>query len=672
MDMDYQSFFENAIEGIYRSTPGGRFTIVNPALAAMLGYDSPQEMIDTITDISSQLYADPKVTKEILRQFKQQEVINDLEVLVMRKDGSTTWVTLNIRALKDKNGKINFIEGFVQDTTKRKQAEETLKDSEERYNSLFQNSHTVMLLIDPETSAILDANPAAIAFYGWTREELLRKRVDEINTLTPSEIQEEMKLALTEKRNRFHFRHRRSDGSIRDVEVFSNPILQGGKTLLYSIIHDITERKKMEQDLLQSETIFSSFLENSPVYVFFKDKDIRTVRLSSNYDQMLGMPISQAIGKTMDELFPFELAKKMVADDLRILNEGKRVDVVEELNGHIYETTKFPIFKDGKPDMLAGFTIDVTERKKAEQTLWEVEAFNQAIITNSPIGISVRSRTGDLLSANQAWKRIWGLQEEEYQAMLLEKSKKLEFDARDASLEQYQDQVRQVYEQGGILDLPDLKVRIFRPGIAEWVSQYYYAIKDDKGQVVRVVTLTEDISARKQAETEILKSRAFLERIQEVAHMGSWEVDLKTRQVTASDEARRIYGVETEELDLSFVQAIVLDEYRPVLDTALSALIKGEAEYNVEFRIQRRSDGAIRDIHSVAEFNPNDNTVIGSIQDITERKEAERELKKQLDLLERMNNVMVDRELRMLEIKKEVNALLLKAGEKEKYRIFEL
>jgi PAS domain S-box-containing protein len=321
---------------------------------------------------------------------------------------------------------------------------------------------------------------------------------------------------------------------------------------------------------------------------------------------------------------------------------------------------------------LIGIITDITERKKTEQALREAEAFNQAVITNSPIGISVRNRAGVLLSANEAWKDIWGIQDEEFQGLLQEKFTELQFDERDENLKPYQDQVRWVYEQGGSLNLPDLKTRYYRPGTAEWVSQYYYAILDEKGKVNRVVTLTEDISARKKAEAEIIKSQALLERVQEVAHMGSWEIELDTRMVTASDEACRIYGMKIGTLTLANVQVIPLEEFRPTLDAALTALIKGEAEYNLEFRIQRISDSAIRDIHSVAEYNRENNTVIGSIQDITERKAAERELKEQLDLLERMNNVMVDRELRMLEIKKEVNALLAKAGEKEKYRIFDL
>lgn len=87
--------------------------------------------------------------------------------------------------------------------------EKAVARSQERYKSLFENSHAVMLIIDPESAALLDVNSAACAYYGWKREEFLKKRIDEINTLTSEEIRTEMQLARTEKRSHFFFKHRR-------------------------------------------------------------------------------------------------------------------------------------------------------------------------------------------------------------------------------------------------------------------------------------------------------------------------------------------------------------------------------------------------------------------------------------------------------------------------------
>ncbi|MGD0581695.1 MAG: response regulator [Bacteroidales bacterium] len=144
--------------------------------------------------------------------------------------------------------------------------------------------------------------------------------------------------------------------------------------------------------LRESEEIFDRFLQNSPIYIFFKDAGIRSLRLSRNYEQMLGKPLNELLGKRMDELFPSDFARRMIEDDLRILKEGKQVTLEEEFNGRSYTTTKFPIYHNDKPQYLAGFTIDVTESKKAEKAILDL---------NAQLEQRVIERTSQLEAANK-------------------------------------------------------------------------------------------------------------------------------------------------------------------------------------------------------------------------------------------------------------------------------
>ncbi len=141
----------------------------------------------------------------------------------------------------------------VIDITERKRTEEALKENEKLYHSLFEKNTAVKLLIDPIDGAIVDANSAASIFYGYPLEKLTEMKISNINTLTETEVAEEMENALLEKKTYFNFEHRLSNGSIRDVEVYSSPIKIKGRTLLQSIIHDITERKRTEELLKKSE-----------------------------------------------------------------------------------------------------------------------------------------------------------------------------------------------------------------------------------------------------------------------------------------------------------------------------------------------------------------------------------------------------------------------------------
>ncbi len=137
--------------------------------------------------------------------------------------------------------------------TRMKSGEDALRESETRYRMLFENKHTVMFLTDPGSGAIRDANPAACTFYGWSREQLMEKRIDEINILTREEVFAEMVAARSEKRNAFLFKHRKADDSLCDVEVYVGPLIIKGQVLLFSIVHDITARKRAEAERAQFE-----------------------------------------------------------------------------------------------------------------------------------------------------------------------------------------------------------------------------------------------------------------------------------------------------------------------------------------------------------------------------------------------------------------------------------
>ncbi|HNY13097.1 MAG TPA: response regulator [Candidatus Wallbacteria bacterium] len=135
----------------------------------------------------------------------------------------------------------------------KERANELLKESEERYKAIFNNSHSAMLLIDPETAAIVDANPAACSYYGWSYAEITAMKITDINTLPFNEVLSFLKNSRDEKKNFFIFKHRLANGEIRDVEVSNGPIKFGDKTLIHTIAHDITERKSAERELIAAK-----------------------------------------------------------------------------------------------------------------------------------------------------------------------------------------------------------------------------------------------------------------------------------------------------------------------------------------------------------------------------------------------------------------------------------
>lgn len=188
---------------------------------------------------------------------------------VMLSNGEIRHLETQANVIKDINGDILRVIGVVKDITERKLAEIALQESEERYRNLFERSQAVLLLVDSVTGEIIEANSAACSYYGWSKDQILNMKINEINTLDDDQVKHEMKLAIKEERNYFVFKHRLANNSIRFVEVYSTPLIVSGRKLLYSIIHDITDRRKAEQDLViakakaeESDRLKTAFLAN--------------------------------------------------------------------------------------------------------------------------------------------------------------------------------------------------------------------------------------------------------------------------------------------------------------------------------------------------------------------------------------------------------------------------
>ncbi len=128
----YRSIFENAVEGIYRSTPDGSTIEVNPALARILGYDSPRDLMQSVSNIGEQFYVDPEIRNEYIRLTQKSGIVSNFEVQLRAKDGSTGWLILNSRPIFNKKGELVLIEGMAKDITQQKMAEDERKDLEKQ------------------------------------------------------------------------------------------------------------------------------------------------------------------------------------------------------------------------------------------------------------------------------------------------------------------------------------------------------------------------------------------------------------------------------------------------------------------------------------------------------------------------------------------------------------
>jgi PAS domain S-box-containing protein len=244
----YRSLFENTGTATFVTEEDMTVSEVNAKCEVLSGY-SKEEIAGKMktTDFLPVEELERIKKYHFERRKKNDDISPEYELKLVDKNGNIKNVFIQVGLIPKTNQTI----ASIIDITPLKQAEKALSESQEQYKSLFKNNHSVMLLIDPESANIVDANPAAIAFYGWSHEELTRKKITNINALTEKQVFQEMKLAKTEQHRIFYFKHRLAHGKTRDVEVYSGPIKVHGRELLYSIVHDITKRKQAEFSLIE-------------------------------------------------------------------------------------------------------------------------------------------------------------------------------------------------------------------------------------------------------------------------------------------------------------------------------------------------------------------------------------------------------------------------------------
>jgi PAS domain S-box-containing protein len=492
------TILDNSPALIYMKDFEGRYLFINRKWEELFNTTNEQIKGKKDSDIFTEDIARGFIAND--RYVMDNDTMLEIEEYASLPDGIHSYQSIKV-PIKDAAGRIYALCGISTDVTERKKSEAALKESEEQYRVLIDLAPDPFFHGDSKGNFI-NVNNAALELTGYARDELLGMN---IKALFPDDVLNRVPLRFDLLEQGLILKVERTmqtkNGGRLTIEMNSKKMPDG---TYQSFFRDITRRKQAEEALKETEEIFRNFMENSPIYVFFKDENIKSIRLSRNYEQMLGKPLDELIGKSMFDLFPSDVAKSMIEDDKRILNNSEIVTVDEELNGRYFTTIKFPVLIDGKPRYLAGYTIDITERILSEKLI-DAER-ERLLVTLRSIGDAVitTDTEGRIILMNRVAETLTGWQLSEAQGRPLMEIFNI---INEITREPGENPAHRVITSGNIIELPQHTILINRDGSERLIADSGAPIRSSDSSITGIVLVFRDITEKRNTELLLQNSQ---------------------------------------------------------------------------------------------------------------------------------------------------------------------
>ncbi len=553
----YRSLFEDVPVGLYRTTPAGQILDANAALILMLGYPD----LETYRNVSAvNLYVNPAVRREWQSLIDRQEVVRDFEVQARRSDGTVIWARDSARAVRDPNGQVLYYDGIFEDITERKQREEALRESELRFRNLFENSPDAIFVEDFEGN-VLDANAAACRLNGMAHAALVGINVMELIPADQREgaARDFSKMVKGEVDYLEDFSQVK-DGRVVPVEIRVSHITYSSQPALLLHVRDITERKRAEAALRESQARYRALFEDSPISLW--EEDFSAVKQRIEALRRQGVNDFRAFFEAHPEVVVEGMAAVKIVDvnnaTLRLFGAGSKAELLADLSRVIPPEAR-PLFQDelvqvaegrkefewesvnrtlagklihvnlhwlaapGYEDTLAKVFVsilDITERKQVEAALHEAEAKYRSLVEQIPAAVYVweLGEGGACLYVSPQIEQMLGLTVAEWLADPDLFFKQVHPDDRDRAIAA-EDHSRTtgapLYSEFRMLT---------RDGRAVWVRDQSVVLRDEAGQPRFNQGILLDITESKLTEEA-------LQTANEKLILGMAELEQRTREI---------------------------------------------------------------------------------------------------------------------------------------------
>jgi PAS domain S-box-containing protein len=389
-------------------------------------YISPQ--IQSLTDYSAEeFYADQDLWQKImppedwdrLQASISHEGTLDIQYRIQSRTHGLRWIRDHGLIQVEATSGRRLLQGILADITEQKTLEDALRDSEQRFRAMFENHSAVMLLIEPVSGQILNANKAASQFYGYSLDELKSMSIDQINQLGPEYVASMRQKALQRIQNYFIYPHRLANGEVRTVETYSSPVTVNGQSILFSVIHDITERIQLEEQLRQESNRNAILMRTSQDAIHVIDGEGKLVSWNDAFLAQLGYTADEATSLSVTDWNLDHLEGKASFPAIRSIEPPRKFEACHRRkDGTILDvelsTAGFEL--DGEYYLHAS-ARDITERRLSEEALRESEANFRTFFETIDDMIMVATPDGRIFYTNQALTHKLGYSTEDLATM---------------------------------------------------------------------------------------------------------------------------------------------------------------------------------------------------------------------------------------------------------------
>ena len=505
----YRQIIETAQEGVWTVDTAGRTTLVNQRVVDMLGYTT-EEMMGKPADA----FLDKEEIAIAPVDFggRQQGINKQFDFKFKRKDGSAIWALVEASALLDRNHHYMGALSMLTDITERKQAEEKLRETNEILQALVQASPVSIVALDLDGN-VKKWNPASERIFGWSEAEVLGRFLPYVpqDKLDENEALRQQALGGKSFTN-LEVGRLKKDGSPVLISLSIVPLHDGNGKIngIMGVNIDITERKRAEEALRESEQRYRQIIETAQEGIWTVDTADRTTLANQRLADMLGYTVEEMLGKPVDEflneegqsLAPIALENRQQGINKQLDFKFKRKD-----GSAVWTLVKASTLLDHNQQYMGALTMltDITERKKAEEALQESEARFRSYIEPAPLGVFIVDRLGRYLEVNAAATEMLGYTEAEFLHLSIPDI--LAPQSLEAGLQQFQAVVQGDFATSEF---------VFRrkDGAQFWAMVDAVKLSED-----RFMSYCQDITERKQAEEKLSNAREFLQSVQDALSM---------------------------------------------------------------------------------------------------------------------------------------------------------